>query len=83
MEDFGISVEEELVALDDEVIAQLQLLAVVGVRGQTADPGLGVPGGESVGQLVRLRTSRDDRDRAEEVVSNVGGVCKSVSLSIY
>lgn len=55
MEDFGIPVKEELVALDHVVVAQLQLLAVVGVCGQPADPGLGVPGGEPVGQLVRLR----------------------------
>lgn len=62
MEDFRIPVEEELVALDDVVIAQLQLLAVVAVSDQPADPGLGVPGGESVGQLVRLQVSRDHRD---------------------
>lgn len=55
MEDFGIPVKEELVALDRVVVAQLQLLAVVGVCGQPADPGLGVPGGEPVGQLVRLQ----------------------------
>lgn len=60
VEDLGIPVEEELVALDDVVVAQLQLLAVVGVRGQPADPGLGVPGGEPVGQQVRLQRSTDE-----------------------
>lgn len=44
VEDFRVSVKEELVALDNVVIAQVQLLAVVCVCGQSADPRLGIPG---------------------------------------
>lgn len=44
VEDFRIPVKEELVTLDNVVIAQIQLLAVVGVCGQSADSGLGISG---------------------------------------
>lgn len=62
MEDFGVPVKEELVALDHVVVAQLQLLAVVGACGQPAHPGLGVPGGQPVGQLVRLQRSTGETE---------------------
>lgn len=44
MENLGVPVEEELVALDNVVVAQLHLLAVVGAGRQTADPRFGIPG---------------------------------------
>lgn len=54
VEDFRVPVEEELVALDDVVITQVQLLAVVCVHGQPANPRLWIPGSEPVGQVVQL-----------------------------
>lgn len=44
VEDFRVPVEEELVALDDVVITQVQLPAVVCVRGQLAETCLRIPG---------------------------------------
>ena len=44
VEDFRVPVEEELVALDDVVVTQVQLPAVVCVRRQMADPCLWIPG---------------------------------------
>lgn len=45
VEDLRISIEEEFVALDDVVIAQVQLLAVVRVRSQLPDAGFWIPCG--------------------------------------
>lgn len=55
VEDFRVPVKEELVTLDNVVIAQIQLLAVVCVCGQSADPRLGIPGSQPVGQVVDLQ----------------------------
>jgi len=44
VEDFRVSVEEEFVAMNDVVVAQVQLPAVVPVGGQLTDPSLWVPG---------------------------------------
>lgn len=44
VEDFRVPVKEELVSLDDVVVAQVQLPAVVCVCGQPANPCLGIPG---------------------------------------
>lgn len=60
LEDFRVPVEEELVALDDVVVTQVQLPAVVGVCGQPAYPGLGIPGGQPVGQVVHLQRRSGD-----------------------
>lgn len=43
VEDFRVPVKEELVALDDVVITQVQLPAVVAVNGQPSDPCLWIP----------------------------------------
>lgn len=44
VENLWVTVKEELVALDNVVIAQLHLLAVVCARSQTPDPCFGIPG---------------------------------------
>ena len=44
VEDFRVPVKEELVALDDVVVTQVQLPAVVCVCGQPANPRLWIPG---------------------------------------
>lgn len=55
MEDSGVSVEEELVAVNDVVVAEVQLPAVVRVGGQAADAGLWIPGSQPVRQKVELQ----------------------------
>ena len=44
VEDFRVPVKEELVAVDDIVVTQIQPPAVVWARGQPADPCLWIPG---------------------------------------
>lgn len=45
VENCWVAVKEELVALDDVVIAEVQLPAMVCVCGQATDPSLRIPGG--------------------------------------
>lgn len=44
VKDLRVPVKEELLALDNVVVAQFQFLAVVCVCGEPADPCFGVPG---------------------------------------
>lgn len=55
MENLWVTVKEELVALDNVVITQLHLLAVVCARSQTPDPCFGIPGSQPVWQMVHLQ----------------------------
>lgn len=45
VENCWVAVKEELVALDDVVITEVQLPAVVCVCGQATNPSLRIPGG--------------------------------------
>lgn len=49
VEDLRVSIEKELVALENVVIAQVQLLAVVHVCSQPANPCFGILGSQPVG----------------------------------
>ncbi len=64
VEDFRVPVEEELVVLDDVVIAQGQLPAVVCVHGQPTNPCLWIPGCQPVGQVVQLPKRKTEEDEA-------------------